>query len=61
MRLKVAEKPLFGKEVYHISSIGLCKKFANECKAFNADMAGCLGKEYKEDTCFILSARSGRV
>ena len=61
MRLKVAEKPLFGKEVYHISSIELCKKFANECKAFNADMAGCLWNVYKEDTCFRLSTRNDRV
>ena len=54
MRLKVAEKPLFGKEVYHISSIELCKKFANECKAFNANEAESFWCVYEENTCFRL-------
>lgn len=61
MRLKVTEAPFFGKEVYHISSIELCKKFANECKAFNANEAECFWSVYEEDTCFRLEARSGRV
>lgn len=54
MRLKVTEEPFFGKEVYHISSIELCKKFANECKAFNANKAECFWGLYEEDTCFRL-------
>lgn len=59
MRLKVTEAPFFGKEVYHISSIELCKKFANECKAFNANEAESFWGVYEENTCFRL--RKDRV
>lgn len=63
MRLKVTEAPFFGKEVYHISSIELCKKFANECKAFNANEAECFWGVYEENTCFRLKRDkvNGRV
>lgn len=59
MRLKVTEAPFFGKEVYHIRSIELCKKFANECKAFNANEAECFWDIHRENTCFRL--RKDRV
>lgn len=54
MRLKVTEAPFFGKEVYHIRSIELCRKFANECKAFNANEAECFWDIHRENTCFRL-------
>lgn len=59
MRLKVTEAPFSGKEVYHIRSIELCKKFANECKAFNANEAESFWGVHEEDTCFRL--RKDRV
>lgn len=59
MRLKVTEAPFFGKEVYHIRSIELCRKFANECKAFNANEAESFWGVHEEDTCFRL--RKDRV
>lgn len=63
MRLKVTEAPFFGKEVYHINSIELCKKFANECKAFNANEAERFWGVYEENTCFRLMKNQidGRV
>lgn len=59
MRLKVTTTPLYGQEVYHIKSIGLCRIFASECKALNANETEYYWGKYMESTCFRLKMGPG--
>lgn len=54
VRLKIAEMPLYGQEVYHVNSRELCKIFAVECKALNANKAEDFWSMYEDSTCFRL-------
>lgn len=59
VRLKITTMPLYGQEVYHINSIELCRIFASECKAFNANEAEYYWGKYMESTCFRLKMGPG--